>query len=145
MGIKMLQGARLAIEEANQRGGYIRRGIPFELVVRNDNGLWGSSGNEVIDLAYKERVWAILGSIDGANTHIIIRVGLKIELPMMTSGDLDPTYIETNIPWAFRCIGDDRQMGYLLSRLHVSEIGAEAGGHSPVEQSLWPIWDPGNC
>jgi ABC-type branched-subunit amino acid transport system substrate-binding protein len=123
MGIKMLQGARLAIEEANQRGGYIRRGIPFELVVRNDNGLWGSSGNEVIDLAYKEGVWAILGSIDGANTHIMIRVGLKIELVMMTSGDLDPTYIETNIPWAFRCIGDDRQMGYLLVDYMYRKLG----------------------
>lgn len=114
MGIKMLQGAKLAIEEANERGGYVRRGIPFELIVRNDNGLWGSTGNEVIDLAYKEQVWAILGSIDGANTHIAIRVGLKIELPMMSSGDLDPTYIETNIPWVFRCISDDRQQAYLL-------------------------------
>ncbi len=114
MGIKMLQGAKLAIEEANERGGYWRRGIPFELVIRNDNGLWGSTGNEVIDLAYREKVWAILGSIDGANTHILIRVGLKIELPMMSSGDTDPTYIETNIPWAFRCISDDRQMAYLL-------------------------------
>jgi ABC-type branched-subunit amino acid transport system substrate-binding protein len=33
---------------------------------------------------------------------------------MLTSGDLDPTYIETNIPWVFRNIGDDRQQNYLL-------------------------------
>jgi ABC-type branched-subunit amino acid transport system substrate-binding protein len=33
---------------------------------------------------------------------------------MMNSGDTDPTFIETNIPWVFRCISDDRQMGYLL-------------------------------
>ncbi|MBN2129447.1 MAG: hypothetical protein JW741_08115, partial [Sedimentisphaerales bacterium] len=43
LGIKMLQGAKLAIEEWNARGGYFRRGIPFELVVANDNGLWGAS------------------------------------------------------------------------------------------------------
>ncbi len=114
LGIKMLQGARLAIEEANARGGYLRRKIPFELVVKNDNGLWGASGNEIIDLAYKDHVWAILGTIDGANSHIAIRVALKVEIPMMNSGDTDPTFIETNIPWVFRCIGDDRQMGYLL-------------------------------
>ncbi len=114
LGIKKLQGAQLAIEEANAQGGYLRRKIPFELVVRNDNGLWGSTGNEVIDLAYKENVWAILGTIDGANTHIAIRVGLKIEIPMMSSGNTDPTFIETNIPWVFRCMGDDRQMAYLL-------------------------------
>jgi ABC-type branched-subunit amino acid transport system substrate-binding protein len=55
-----------------------------------------------------------LGTIDGANSHIAIRVALKAEIAMMNSGDTDPTFIETNIPWVFRCIGDDRQMGYLL-------------------------------
>lgn len=114
MGIQMLRGARLAIEQANARGGYLKRGIPFELMVHNDNGLWGSSGNEITNMAYKEGVWAILGTIDGANSHIAIRVALKAEVPMMNTGDTDPTFIETNIPWVFRCISDDRQMGYLL-------------------------------
>ncbi len=114
LGIKMLQGARLAVEEANEHGGYHKRQIPFELVVSNDNGLWGASGNEIIKMAYQDKVWAILGTIDGANSHIAIRVALKAEIPMMNSGDTDPTFAETNIPWAFRCIGDDRQQGYLL-------------------------------
>ncbi len=115
LGQPMLHGAQLAIEHANARGGYVKRSIPFELVVKNDNGLWGSSGEEIVNLAYKDQVWAILGSIDGANTHIAIRVGLKIEIPMMNSGDTDPTFIETNIPWVMRCIGDDRQQAYLLA------------------------------
>ncbi len=114
LGIAMLRGARLAIQEANAAGGYRRRQIPFELVVHNDNGLWGASGNEIVDLAYKEKVWAILGTIDGANSHIAIRVALKAEIPMMNTGDTDPTFIETNIPWVARCIGDDRQQNYLL-------------------------------
>lgn len=114
LGIAMLRASRLAIEEANAKGGYLKRKIPFELCVRNDNALWGASGSEVIHLAYKDNVWAILGGVDGANTHIAIRVSLKIEIPWMTPGDLDPTYIETNIPWVFRCIGDDRQQNYLL-------------------------------
>lgn len=114
LGIKMLQGARLAVEEANARGGYLKRKIPFELITTNDNGLWGASGNEIINMAYKDHVWAILGTIDGANSHIAIRVALKAEVVMMNTGDTDPTFIETNIPWTMRCIGDDRQMGYLL-------------------------------
>lgn len=114
LGIKMLQGARLAIEQANAQGGYLRRKVPFELVISNDNGLWGASGNEIIKMAYKDRVWAILGTIDGANSHIAIRTALKAEIVMMNSGDTDPTFIETNIPWVIRCIGDDRQQGYLL-------------------------------
>lgn len=114
LGVAMMRGARLAIEQANEQGGYLKRKIPFELIVRNDNGLWGSSGDEIIRMAYLDHVWAILGSIDGANTHIAIRVALKAEVPMLSSGDLDPTFIETNIPWVFRNIGDDRQSNYLL-------------------------------
>jgi ABC-type branched-subunit amino acid transport system substrate-binding protein len=115
LGKKMLQGSQLAIEEANARGGYLKRKVPFELVVSNDNGLWGSSGNEIIKLAYKDQVWAILGTVDGANSHIAIRVALKAEILIMNSGDTDPTFIETNIPWVCRVIGDDRQMGYLMA------------------------------
>lgn len=114
LGKAMLQATTLAIEEANAKGGYVKRNIPFELCVRNDNGLWGASGSEVVHLAYKDKVWAIIGGIDGANTHIAIRAALKIEIPWMTPGDLDPTYIETNIPWVMRCVGDDRQQNYLL-------------------------------
>lgn len=66
LGIAMLRGCRLAVEQANERGGYLARRIPFELVVRNDNGLWGASGNEIITMAYKDQVWAILGTVDGA-------------------------------------------------------------------------------
>ncbi len=115
LGKRMLQGAQIAIDDANARGGYLKRSIPFELAIKNDNGLWGSSGEEIINLSYVDNVWAILGSIDGANTHIAIRVGLKIEIPMMSSADTDPTFIETNIPWVMRCIGDDRQQSYLLA------------------------------
>ena len=128
LGINMLEGAKLAIEQANAKGGYFRRHIPFELVVHNDNGLWGASGNEIIKMAYQEHVWAILGTIDGANSHIAIRVALKAEIPMMNSGDTDATFTETNIPWIARCIGDDRQQAYLLvdymiRKMHYKRIG----------------------
>ncbi|MBC8392106.1 MAG: ABC transporter substrate-binding protein [Deltaproteobacteria bacterium] len=128
LGRKMLKGCQLAIEQANAKGGYLKRNIPFELVVKNDNGLWGASGNEIIDMAYKDKVWAILGTIDGANSHIAIRVALKAEVVMMNSGDTDPTFIETNIPWVLRCIGDDRQQGYLLVDYIYKKLGFKKVG-----------------
>jgi len=128
LGIKMLQGARLALEEANARGGYLKRKIPFELIISNDNGLWGSSGNEIIKMAYRDHVWAILGTIDGANSHIAIRVALKAELVMMNTGDTDPTFIETNIPWVMRAIGDDRQQSYLLVGYMIRKLGYQRLG-----------------
>jgi len=123
LGKMMLKGAQMAIDEANAGGGYLRRGIAFELKVVNDNGLWGSSGNEIVNMAYKDHVWAILGTIDGANSHIAIRVALKAEILMMNSGDTDPTFTETNIPWTARCIGDDRQMGYLMADYLFRKLG----------------------
>jgi branched-chain amino acid transport system substrate-binding protein len=128
LGLPMLHGSQLAIEHWNARGGYLKRKIPFELVVSNDNGLWGSSGNEIIKQAYKDKVWAILGTIDGANSHIAIRVALKCEVVVMNTGDTDPTFIETNIPWVMRDIGDDRQQAYILAdylyrKLKIKNIG----------------------
>jgi ABC-type branched-subunit amino acid transport system substrate-binding protein len=128
LGTKMLQGSQLAIEHANARGGYLRGGIPFELVVKNDNGLWGASGNEIVDMAYQDEVWAILGTIDGANSHIAIRVALKAELVMINTGDTDPTFTETNIPWVARNIGDDRQQSYLLVDYLIRKMGYERIG-----------------
>lgn len=112
IGSPMYQATQLAIDEANQEGGY--KGKPFELVVRNDTGLWGASANEIAFFSYQDSVWAVVGSVDGANTHIAIRVALKTEMPMMNVADTDPTLVETRIPWIFRNIADDRQMAYTI-------------------------------
>ena len=122
IGIKMLQGAQLAIEQANARGGY-RGEKPFEFVIRNDNGEWRSAGESIINLAYRDSVWAIMGSVDGDNTHILIRAGLKIEIPVINPANTDPTFVETNIPWVFRHIADDRQMCYLLADFSFRKMG----------------------
>jgi branched-chain amino acid transport system substrate-binding protein len=123
LGVPMLNGSKLAVEEWNARGGYLKRKLPFELVVSNDNGLWGSSGNEIVKQAYRDGVWGMLGTIDGANSHIAIRVALKAEVVMINSGDTDPTFIETNIPWVARVIGDDRQQAYLLTDYWYRKLG----------------------
>jgi ABC-type branched-subunit amino acid transport system substrate-binding protein len=112
IGRPMLWGIQMAIDEANAAGGY--KGKPFELVVRNDTGLWGASANEIVGLSYEDRVWAIIGTVDGANTHIGIRVALKTEVPVLNVADTDPTLVETRIPWIFRNVADDRQMAYTL-------------------------------
>ncbi len=110
-GIQMLQGAILAMEEANKRGGY--KGIPFKILPHNDVGLWGAAANEVVKMN-DEKVWAFIGTIDDINSHVALRVALKLELPMVNTGDPDPTFTETRIPWVIRCISDDRQSSYAL-------------------------------
>jgi branched-chain amino acid transport system substrate-binding protein len=110
-GIQMLHGATLAIEEANKKGGY--KGLPFILMPHNDVGLWGAAANEVVKMD-DEKVWAWLGSIDDIVSHVALRATLKLEIFMVCTGDPDPTFTETNIPWQIRVITDDRQSSYQL-------------------------------
>jgi branched-chain amino acid transport system substrate-binding protein len=112
LGVAMRDGMALALEEANRDGGY--RGIPFEAVERNDLPLWGASSTSIVALGYDEGVWAILGSVEGNSTHILLRAALKIEVPIVNTADTDPTLVETNIPWILRVIPDDRQECYRL-------------------------------
>ena len=111
LGTQMLQGSQLAIEEANKRGGY--KGIPYKLMIHNDVGLWGAAANEIVKMD-DEKVWAWLGSIDDIVSHVAIRATLKLEIPNVNTGDPDPTFTETNIPWVIRTIPDDRQASYIM-------------------------------
>ena len=112
LGKQMLNGAILAVEEANNSGGY--NGIPFKLMPHNDVGLWGAAANEVVKMD-DEKVWAWLGSIDDIVSHVALRATFKMEIMMVNTGDPDPTFTETSIPWAIRVISDDRQSGYALA------------------------------
>jgi branched-chain amino acid transport system substrate-binding protein len=121
LGLAMLRGAEMAVDEANAGGGY--GGKPFALKVHNDAALWGASSNEIVKMIYDEKVWAMLGSIGGDSTHIALRVSLRAELPMVNSAATDPTIPETAIPWILTAIQDDRVQSYTLARRIYSELG----------------------
>jgi ABC-type branched-subunit amino acid transport system substrate-binding protein len=121
LGRMMLNGASLAIEEANAAGGYC--GKPFRLMVHNDQATWGASSNEVVKMAYDDKVWAMLGSISGDSTHIALRVTLKTEVPIVNSAATDPTIPETIIPWYLTVIQDDRVQCYTLARRIYTDLG----------------------
>jgi ABC-type branched-subunit amino acid transport system substrate-binding protein len=121
LGLAMLHGAEMAVGEANARGGY--GGKPFALKIHNDAALWGASSNEIVNMIYDEKVWAMLGSISGDTTHIALRVSLRAELPMVNSAATDPTVPETIIPWILTSIQDDRVQSYTLARLIYSDLG----------------------
>jgi ABC-type branched-subunit amino acid transport system substrate-binding protein len=118
-GIAMLHGAQLAIEEANARGGYrpdsTGKGKPYALRIHNDSAQWGASSTEAVKMDFDEHVVGILGSVDGASTHIMLRIALKLEFPIMDTGTTDPTVTETRIQWLMHDFPDDRQMGYALA------------------------------
>lgn len=112
-GIAMLHGAQLAIEDGNAAGGYDHK--PFVLKIHDDLPLWGASSMDIVKMDFDEHVWAMLGSIDGASTHIALRATLKLEIPIIDTGTTDPTVTETRIQWLLHDFPDDRQQGYALA------------------------------
>ena len=131
-GLAMLHGAQLALEEANARGGFGGNnrvsGKQYVLKIHDDVAQWGASSTEAVKMAFDEHVVAVLGSVDGASTHIMLRVNLKLEVPIMDTGTTDPTVTETRIPWVIHNFPDDRQQGYALAdyvfkQLNLKRIG----------------------
>ena len=137
-GLRMLHGAQLAIEEANARGGY--GGKPFRLMLHNDYDnwqakavygddrptdptIWGSPSDEAVKMVYDDQDWAIFGSISSESTHIILRVALRAEIPIVNSASTDPTIPETYIPWYFTDLQDDRVQSFTLARRIFTELG----------------------
>ncbi len=137
-GNRMLNGARMAIDEANAAGGY--GGKPFRLVSHNDydnwqmgkagatgvardSAIWGAASNDAVRMIYDDKVWAMFGSISSESTHIALRLTLKAETPLVNSASTDPTIPETAIPWYFTVLQDDRLQGYTLARHIYSELG----------------------
>jgi branched-chain amino acid transport system substrate-binding protein len=114
-GTSMLRGIQLALSEANAEGGY-RKGVPFREVVRNESVAWGAAANAGVDLVYRHDVRALLGALMDENSHVLTRLLLKVEVPMINTGGTDPTLTEHAIPWLVRMRPDDRQVGYALAR-----------------------------
>ena len=138
LGNRMLDGATLAIDEANAGGGY--GGTPFRLVTHNDYDnwqlsksatmgasrdaeIWGAASNDAVRMIYDDKVWAMFGSISSESTHIALRLTLKGETALVNSASTDPTIPETIIPWYFTDIQDDREQGYTLARHIYTELG----------------------
>lgn len=137
LGNRMLNGAQMAIDEANAAGGY--GGKPFRLVTHNDynnwqnnpaaagvakdSAIWGAASNDAVRMIYDDKVWAMFGSISSESTHIALRLALKAETPLVNSASTDPTIPETGIPWYFTDVQDDRLQSYTLARHIYTELG----------------------
>ena len=107
-GLEMWRGASLAVEIANEEGGY--EGKPFRLVDRWSDDPWRGGSEEVMRLVYEDLVWAILGGVDGETTHVAEQVATKARIPLVSPIASDPTLNYIRIPWMFRLApGDDRQ------------------------------------
>jgi len=111
-GLQMRNAVQIALDEANQRGGY--RQIPYEMVFRADDGPWGVAAQRVVDLAYEDKVWTIIGGLDGQRTHVAELVVSKAWVPVISPAATDTSVDYANVPWVFRCPPADSHQADLL-------------------------------
>lgn len=119
-GRQLVEGARLAVAEANAGGGY--GGIPYEVVFRPDDGAWGVAAQQVVRLAYDDRVWAVIGGADGRGAHAAALVAARAWIPVVVPAVAERSIDYANVPWVFRCLPDDRRQAQALLRC-IDEVG----------------------
>ena len=104
----MWAAATLAIEEENKQGGF--NGVDFELVAVWSDNPWGSGVKQVVRMVYDDKVWAIIGGIDGPSTHLAEQVVAKAHLVLLSPGSTDKSVNLAFVPWMFSALpADDLQ------------------------------------
>ncbi len=120
--VRTREGIVLAIEEANRER---RPGeLPFDLIEHEGIAQWGGAANLAAQLA-DEKVLGYMGTIDGTDAHVALRVTLKTEIVMINTSDPDQTLTETQIPWLIRVLPDHRQEEGRLVELIVRKYGCK--------------------
>ena len=105
-------GAELAIQKANENGGY--SGSSFQLIVRSTEGPWGAGSKESVNLVFEDEVLAIAGALDGRNAHLAEQVAAKTKIAFLSTRATDMTLSQAFVPWYFRCIPNDKQQAVSL-------------------------------
>ncbi len=119
----MFSAASLAIEQANQAGGY--NGNSFRLVAGWSDNPWGSGVKEVVRMAYEHKVCAIIGGIDGPSTHLAEQVVAKARLTLLSPASTDKSVNLANVPWMFSSLPADNIQAPVLA----DAISSSAGGN----------------
>ena len=115
-GAILWQGAALALDELNREGGY--EGKPFRLVSRWSENPWRGGAAAVTRMAFEDRVWAIVGSVDGAGTHLAEQVVVKALLALVNPVATDRSIHMAGVPWMFSVVqGDDQHTRLLAAAL----------------------------
>ena len=112
--------AALAIEQANQAGGY--QGRPFKLIAGWSETPWGSGVKDLTRMVYLDQVWAIIGGIDGPSTHLAEQVVAKARLPLLSGANADRTANLANVPWMFSTLPGHHLQAVALTQAIESEV-----------------------
>ncbi len=114
------KGAELAVREINEKGGIDGRSL--ELLVRSMEGPWGKGSKQAVELIFDQEVWALVGSSQGRNAHLIEQVIAKTNVVFLSAWAGDPTLSKAYVPHFFNCVPNSEQRAESIVR-HMAERG----------------------
>jgi branched-chain amino acid transport system substrate-binding protein len=116
IGLAMLNGSKVAIDEWNAKGGVL--GKKIETVVLDDE----ASGQKAVTVAQSlidAGVVAVIGHFNSGCTIPASRLYNDAKIVEISPGSTNPKYTEQGFPYAFRICGrDDQQGAVIASYLH---------------------------
>lgn len=112
IGLSMLNGSKVAIDEWNAKGGVL--GKKIETVILDDE----ASGQKAVTVAQSlidAGVVAVIGHFNSGCTIPASRLYNDAKIVEISPGSTNPQYTEQGFPYAFRICGRDDQQGAVIS------------------------------
>lgn len=113
--------ALVTVEQANAAGGW--KGHPFRLAPCWAGNPWSTGVARLFKLVYEQNVVAVLGSIDGASTHLAEQVVAKAGVPLVSPVSTDASVNLAGVSWMFSCAPHDTAIAQCLAEAVLREVG----------------------
>ena len=72
-------------------------------------GPWGVGSKKAVDLVFDEQAWALVGLLNGRNSHLAEQVAAKTDIPFVSAWASDPTLSKAYVPQFFNCVPNSEQ------------------------------------
>ena len=119
-GTTAVNGARLALDEINARGGVLGRKV--ELVVEDGQCRPANSVSAAEKLIQRDKVVAILGAFCSSATLAVMPVAQSSMIPLITGVSSAPSLTEKGNPWFFRATETDALLAKSFSEILVNQL-----------------------
>lgn len=115
-----MQGAKLAVEEINAKGGVLGR--PLELIIEDDQTQNPTTVLAFTKLSDNKDIVAFLGPTRSTQIQAIAPSVLKSARPVLIGGT-DPSLTKTGNPWLFRFRPNDTYTARAMAEFGIEKLG----------------------
>ncbi len=116
---------QIAEKDINAGAGINGKPVRFLPVWTEDP--WKGGISDMVRTIYKQDVWAMIGSVDSASTHLLEQVAAKARIPVINPVSTDKSANLANVPWLFSLLPGDHILAHVMMR----EIRSMLPGPAP--------------